>query len=289
MTEIINVADYEDTAFKEIRLKTLMNELVREKQFFDTNDERARALKPGRLAKEYLKYTGQYLRQFELCLKTFDGKTTEEFTDENRTAIIKLYEDHVIEIGKDLKSFASDSINTNKLIILDFTEVEKKIDSSNRDEYGFFLWYGFDVLDKSEELYSSDNEICQKMRIYNCSDTSINRLEGKLRDIGKFACIYEAINFVQNHINLNGKYRFRKLVSNLDELFNDFLVDKSKNEINSKKAEEEINELVKEAFKKYEVLDNPKYLIDKNAYKSALRSKFESKLERKKKKSSENE
>lgn len=289
MTEIIDVADYEDTAFREIRLKTIMNELIRGKQFFDTNDEKARGLKPGRIAKEYLKYTGQFLRQFELCLKTFHGKKADDFTEEKRSTIIKVYEDYIIKKGEALKSFALDSINKNKLVILDFTELEKKIDSTNRDEYGFFLWYSFDVLDKSEELKNNETEYCQKMRIYSTSDTAINTLEGKLRKLGKFSCIYEAIELISTHINLNDKYRFRKLVKDLDELYNDFLIDNSKKEKNKILADKDFDELVDDAVDNYEVLNQPKYLIDKNSYRAAVRKKFERELEGFKKKSSENE
>lgn len=111
MTNIINVADYASTSFRVIRLKTLMNEIIREKQFYDTNDEWERSLKPGEFAKKYLQYTGQYIPQFELCLKTFNGKKAANFTEEKRNAIINLYEKQIIEEGESLKKFASDHIN----------------------------------------------------------------------------------------------------------------------------------------------------------------------------------
>lgn len=285
MTRVINVAEYENTSFREIRLKALMQTLSLGKQSYDFNDERSWHLKPGRLAIRYLKLTGQFRGPLEVCLKTFNGETDNTLTKERKEGRIKLYEEISIAEGNKIRSYAAEKINKKDIIILDFADIEKKIDSTNREQFDFFIWRGFDVLDNSQELIHDEKGYPLQSRINNSAPTYIDKLEGKLREIGKYACIYEAIEFVSTRINVNGEYHFRKIVQDLEELYNDFLVDRSKNEKNKIRAEKDIDELVDEAIKEYEVLNQPKYLFDKNSYRAAVRKKFERKLDGFKKKS----
>lgn len=278
MTQTINVADFQDTSFREIRLKSLMQLLSQDRANSEVREGRIWNLKPGDYAKRYLKLTDQFRRPFEMCLKKLDGETSESWTGQRKKGFIHLYEEITAKEGKQIRAFASDKINEKKVIILDFTEIEKNIDSTNRDRYDFFIWYGFDVLDKPHELVKNKKESPKRVRIYDSSKTIMDKLEGKLREIAKFSCIHEAIEFTEQRIRLQGKYKFKKLVRDLDELFKDFLVDTSKNEINHVKVNQGIKNLVNEALNSYEVLDKPQYLIDENSYRSALRSKFKRKL-----------
>ena len=80
-------------------------------------------------------------------------------------------------------------------------------------------------------------------------------------------------------IGLYNKYNYKKLVNDLDELINEFLFD-SNGEIIKSKANKETKTLVTRAIRNYEIINKPKYLIDRNAFRSALSKKIKKILNR---------
>lgn len=88
------------------------------------------------------------------------------------------------------------------------------------------------------------------------------------------------ISFLEVRIGLHGKYTFKLLVDDLDELINDFLIDSSNGHINKVKAKKPVDELVKEAAGKYEILNAPTYLVNPEAYKSILKHRIKSTLKK---------
>lgn len=278
MNDTINVADYSGSNFKEIRLKTLMQSFALGEEYpvIASGDERY--LQMGRSAIRYLKSQNEYRPVLEMCLKKFDRVKKEEFGKKQKNEQVSIYKEIVVNLGKEIQQFAAENLNRRKAVILDFSQLEKQIYSANREKYDFYLWYGFDVLEKPQELLESPHDKPQKLRIFSSSKANLNRLEGKVRKIAKFACIDEAFKIIQRHINLQGQYTFRKMVDDLDELLENLIIDSSSGMINSHAVSKGIDALVDEALSKYEVVSKPEYLINSNAYRSAIRKKLKDRI-----------
>jgi len=255
---------------RDLLLKLTLDHFARlRKQNFESDSNRYLATNITAIA--YLKETNQYRRQLQLCLKNFAGRTAESFRPEYVSAVRKLYQEHLINLGRAVIAFAERNIQHKKTLDLDLTAAT----ITNQHFLGIleslFNEYGQDVLQMDYQPWT-----CRIARIHDTSKDTINRLEGKLRTIGQFACLEEAISFLEIRIGLHGKYTYKLLVDNLDELIADFLIDSSNGQINRIKAGKPIDELVREAAGKYEILNSPNYLINPEAYKSILRHRIKS-------------
>ncbi|TYP93516.1 hypothetical protein LX73_1221 [Fodinibius salinus] len=241
---------------------------------FESDIKRYQATSITALA--YLKETNQYRRQLQLCLKNFAGRTAETFRPEFISAVRKLYQEHLINLGRSVIEFSEQKVNRKKFLDIDFSSAVVNPHFSGILE-NLFNEYGENVLNLDHAPWR-----CRMARIYNCSKDTMTRLEGKLRTIGQFGCLDDAISFLEVRIGLHGKYTFKVLVDNLDELINDFLIDSSNGHINKVKAQKSVDELVKEAARKYEILNSPNYLVNPAAYKSILKHRIKSTLKNKK-------
>jgi len=224
---------------------------------------------------EYLKETGQYRKQLQLCLKNFSGRTADTFRPEYTAAVRTLYHDHLLNLSRNMIAFAEQKVNRRKTVDLDFTGADLSNPHFSGILENLFNAYGEGVLHLDRVPWT-----CRMARIYHCSKDTMNRLEGKLRTMGQFGCIEDAISFLEIRIGLHGKYTFKLLVDNLDELINDFLIDGSNGHINKVKARRPIDELVKEAAGKYEILNAPTYLVNPEAYKSILKHRIRATLKK---------
>jgi len=226
-------------------------------------------------ALEYLKETGQYRKQLQGCLKNFSGRTTDTFRPEFAASVRTLYHDHLLNLSRNVIAFAEQKVNRRKVVDLDFTGSDLANLHFSVILQNLFNEYGEDVLQLDHAPWT-----CRMARIYNCSKDTMNRLEGKLRTMGQFGCIDEAISFLELRIGLHGKYTYKLLVDNLDELIDDFLIDSSNGFVNNVKARRPIDELVKEAAAKYEILNAPTYLVNPGAYKSILKHRIRATLKK---------
>ncbi|MDY6994273.1 MAG: hypothetical protein SVR94_16945 [Pseudomonadota bacterium] len=264
----------------ELSRRTLLLKLIAHRFSLLDNDpnfgsDNDRFYSTGQTALEYLKTTGQYRRQFELCLKNFDGHTADSFNENYITALRKLYQNHVMKLGKSLILFSQRHINLKKYLTVDFKDFE--IDSTFFETLirGLSNQYGQDVLHLEYQPWN-----CQLVRIHESSLNTIERIEGKLRVIGQFACLGEVISFLKIRIGLFGHYTHKILVDDLDELINHLLIESNTGNINPIQKKKAIDELVKVAALKYEVLDNPIYLINSQTYKAAIRHRIKSFMNR---------
>ncbi|MDR8392962.1 hypothetical protein NC796_17530 [Aliifodinibius sp. S!AR15-10] len=230
---------------------------------------------PSITAIEFLKETQQYRKQLQICLKNFSGRTAETFRPDFVEALRTLYQDHLIYLGKAMLEFAEGKINHKKTLDVYFSEGTKTNPHYSQLIESLSNTYGEEVLKMKDHPWT-----CRRARIPDCSKDIMNRLEGKLRIIGQFACLEDAISFLNIRIGLHGKYTYKSLVGNLDELIQDFLIDSSTGDINQVKAQQPVDELVREAANKYEVLNAPIYLVNPEAYKSILRHRIKTTLKK---------
>lgn len=270
MASQIPVLTGDSISNRDLLLKLTLDHFAKlRKQNFESDSSRYLATSITAVA--YLKETRQYRRQLQLCLKNFAGRTAESFRPEYISAVRKLYQEHLINLGRAVIAFAERNIQHKKTLDLDFTGATM----TNQHFLGIleslFNEYGQDHLQMDYQPWT-----CRIARIHDSSKDTINRLEGKLRSIGQFACLEEAISFLEIRIGLHGKYTYKLLVDNLDELIADFLIDSSNGQINRVKARKPIDELVREASGKYEILNAPNYLINPESYKSILRHRIKS-------------
>ena len=224
---------------------------------------------------QYLKQSGEYRSQFELCLKMFDGKTKEEFTKDFIESVKVLFEKYVEDLVKDIIQFAKENINTKKQVDLDFNGVSVNNGTLKQLLHDKFSEYGSKVLLNHRQPYK-----CRIARISFSSPTTRKKMKGKLRKLGKYAVIDEAIDFIKIRMGLFGEFKYKNLVDSLDDLAADFLINSSTSKIKTSKAKLSTKKLIKEAVNKYEVYNSPKYLIDQNTFQEALRKKIESTLKR---------
>lgn len=275
MPEKVPVLPYNSLSERELLLKLIADRFSKlcNDLNFDSNTERY--LATSTTAMEYLKETKQYRRQLQLCLKNFAGRTADSFRPEFVSAVKTLYQDHLMNLGQSVITFAEQKVNRKKSIDLDFADAIFSNVHFSAILENLFNEYGVEVLQLNHTPWS-----CKLARIHNSSKDTMTRLDGKLRTIGQFACIDDAISFLEIRIGLHGKYTYKLLVDNLDELINDFLIDSSNGHINHVKARTPIDELVKEAASKYEVLNAPTYLINPEAYKSILNYRIKKTLKK---------
>lgn len=274
MIDKIKVQGCDRGSIRQLWLKIIMHAFSEDLKN-EYRSDRGRYLSTGDVAIQYLKLTDQYRRQFQLCLKTFNGSTANDFDDEFISAVKTIYEDYLVDLGQDIMTFAETNINQRKQIDLNFNGYEFPGDPITGILRGLFFKYGSEVLNEQENPGH-----CKIARISDSSKKSTDNFEGKLRKIGQYACIDDAITFIKLRIGLHKTYSYKILVDDLDELVRHFLINSSNNEINKVKAQKPTRELVDEAVNSYEILNKPKYLIDKNAYRVAVAKKIDNKLAR---------
>ena len=244
----------------------------------EPKERKESALEVGDLAVEYLKKTDQFRDQFNLCLKTFDGSDSSSFDSDFQNSIKELYKDHVARLGDEILSFSFENIHSDNFREYNFKSVYVITFKELFQEY--FVRY----VETVDEHFGKDPFDVQRLRLKTASKTTFKTLEGKLRTIGQFAAIEEAISFIKIRIGLHKdkKYVHKILVEDLDELINKMLINTSTNEINKVKAQEETKDLVKEGMRRFEVLNRPKYIVDDNLYRTALTKKIDGVLNRSK-------
>ncbi|MDR8390426.1 hypothetical protein NC796_04680 [Aliifodinibius sp. S!AR15-10] len=260
---------------RDLLLKLIADRLAKLRNDRNFGSDNERYLYTRITAVAYLKETGQYRRQLQGCLKNFSGRTAETFRPEFVSAVRTLYRDHLLNLGRSVIEFSEQKVNRRKILDLDFSGAEISNPHFSGILESLFNEYGEVVLNLDYAPWT-----CRMARIYNCSKDTMNRLEGKLRIIGQFGCLDEAISFLEVRIGLHGKYTFKVLVDNLDELINDFLIDSSNGLVNNVKAQQPLDELVKEAAGKYEILNAPTYLVNPAAYKSILKHRIKATLKK---------
>jgi hypothetical protein len=275
MPEKVPVLSSNNLPKRDLLLKLIADRLAKLPSDLNFTSDHERIVATRITAVEYLKETGQYRKQLQLCLKNFSGRTTETFRPEFAAAVRTLYHDHLLTLGRSLIGFAGQKVNRRKPVDIDFTGADLTNPHFSGLLERLFNEYGEGILHLDYTPWT-----CRMARIYNCSKDTMKRLEGKLRSIGQFGCIDDAISFLELRIGLHGKYTFKLLVDDLDELISDFLIDSSNGHVNNVKARKPIDELVKEAAGKYEVLNAPTYLVNQEAYKSILKHRIKATLKK---------
>jgi len=229
----------------------------------------------------YLKYVNQYLKPLNTCLKKLKGLKKEEFTEDFKSTLQKSYRREIIKYADDLHYYAKNKINSNKTLQIDFTSLE-----INYSHFRSILFEKFKQYKSKCKPDKHPADLKKIVKINFSSDSIRNKVRGKMRNLAKYACINEALEIIEERINLTGQYKYKKLVKNLDELVQDFLIDSTTGNINEIiKDNNSLAELVNKAEKKYDVWGNTDYLLNKNSFKSALRSKFESVIKKNEKNS----
>lgn len=224
---------------------------------------------------EYLKESNEYRTQFELCLKMFDGKTKKEFSTDFIESVKVLFSKYVDELVDEVIQFAKENINSKKQVDLDFNGVSVNNRVFKKLLHEKFTKYGSEVLLNHRQPYK-----CRMARINFSSPTTRDKMKGKLRKLGKYTVINEAIDFIKVRVGLFGEFKYKKLVDSLDDLATDYLINSYTDQLKKSKAKLSTKKLIKDAVKNYEVYNSPKYLIDQNAFKEALRNKINSTLKR---------
>lgn len=266
---------YDSLPKRDLLLKLTADYLSKLRTNLNFDSDRNRFLATGSTAIQYLKETCQYRKQLQLCLKNFDGRTAETFGSEFVHAVRTLYQDHLINLGQSIIMFTERNVKGKKTLDLNLTRTNVKNSHYSAILENLFNEYGENVLNMENHPWT-----CRIARIQDCSKDTMNRLEGKLRIIGQFACLDEAISFLEIRIGLHGKYTFKILVDSLDELITHFLIDSSNGQINQVKARKPIDELVRQAAGQYEILNAPTYLVNPEAYKSILRHRIKATLKK---------
>ncbi|MEX0684743.1 MAG: hypothetical protein WD098_01960 [Balneolales bacterium] len=228
-------------------------------------------------AVEYARLIQSYNQHYERCLQIFDGKKTEDFTTDFKEAVRSSFNRKSVMLVNQITSISKEKIRHQ----------------GNRT---FFSYENFKYTrDKDSELMSviesarnyyacEDNEGKEDTRKWEIfpmqivSPTTLNKLERKLNQLCKYGVINDALQFVELRIGIRKVYKFRWLVSTIDEIFEDLMINKSSGKAKASKLDKQLKDLVNEAANNYEVIDNPDYLISDRSYKAALRSNFESKL-----------
>lgn len=274
----IYTIESEEVPFKKFLLNFLMQKFSDYESSTDPKIRQERAREIGKLTIDYLKATKQHNRQFELCIKTFDGSDSTSFDSDFEESIKILYQDHVEDLADNLIQFSKDNIHPSNFRIFEIGLYEPQ--SFER----LYREYFFKYIDSESKngVGIGDPLYIRRVRIGKTTDTALNLLEGKLRTIGQFTCINDAIRFIKVRIGINkdNKYKFKSLVNDLDELIDNLLINSSTNEINKVKAQEDVTDLVKEGMREYEVTSKPKYLIDRNLFRTALTKKIDNLLNR---------
>jgi len=273
MPEKVPVLSIDDLPKRDLLLKLIADRFAKLPADLNFATDQERMVATRITAIEYLKETGQYRKQLQLCLKNFSGRTTDTFRPEFVAAVRTLYHDHLLNLSRNVIAFAEQKINRRHPVDLDLTGADLSNSHFSGILQNLFNEYGEDVLHLNHAPWT-----CGMVRIYNCSKDTMNRLEGKLRTMGQFGCLEDAISFLEVRIGLHGKYTFKLLVDNLDELIDDFLIDRSNGLVNKVKACQPLDELVKEAAGKYEILNAPTYLVNPEAYKAILRHRIKATL-----------
>lgn len=189
MRHKISAIRFNSLSNRDVLLKLTANRFSNLSSNLNFESDEDRALATNITAIEYLKETSQYRRQLQVCLKNFAGRTAETFRPEFVSAVRKLYQEHLINLGHSIIEFSEQKVNRKKTLDLDFRGSEISNPHFSGILENLFNEYGEGVLSLDHAPWS-----CRIARIYNCSKDTLNRLEGKLRTIGQFGCLDD--NFI---------------------------------------------------------------------------------------------
>lgn len=232
---------------------------------------------PRKLAIKYIEYNGTYLKRFQTQLRNFHGKEVSFFKN-NKNTLIESFE-------KELKDAIDKTINEITQLVF-----KKKQKITERSELPVVInskannhaHKNIKTLINHILQAPSDHE--KTIFVPSIPVTNINKIENRIIEIAEKVLKNEALVYAEKRANLNGeKFIFKKLVKNIDEIFNDFMFDKKTSRIKKELLENKMSDIYKEVVKKYEVIGNSDYLLNENKFKAAIEGNFKPKIENLKK------
>jgi hypothetical protein len=241
---------------------------------------------PTELAVDYLRFVNTYWGTLETCLRNFDGMKLKAFTKEYKKEITDIY-----------------STQTNKAINEAVEYVHEKISSKER---GLSLLCNSkqcnteDANDKIKALLKRrayhkmrDNESLTdvnkvKVEIHNLPESTVNRLEVKIRAIAENSLMIDALDHAITRASLDKpnadeekkKYHFKKFKYNIKEVLRDLLINSSNGEIKKSMLEKSNAQVINKAVNGYEIIGKPIYLHNKRKFKKAVGQHFRPKLKK---------
>ena len=234
---------------------------------------------PVELAINYLKFEDRYWKELQTCLRTFNNTTKEKFlnTGKEEYADTSVYENILNEeCDKDILiaiSKAETYIRENIFKENDAKQEKRElIFHASRERNPNVHPNIIKLLQKRSLLTNKD---ISTVNVADLKKTVINNLVIRIRDIGKKALMKEALIFAKKRalLDKDGKYKFRKLVHSISDIYDDL-----KDSLPKDRKELDKTKFINHAANNYEIIDNSTYLLNHTKYKSAIREHFSARI-----------
>jgi hypothetical protein len=251
---------------------------------------------PSDLAIDYLKFNNTYWDIFETCLRNFDGMILSELNenyenddnnnDEVKNVIIDIYTKQTKKATQEALDYIRDEVSSRErkfpIKIIENVHVHANI----RD---LLEKRAINKIERTGED-TKINDVIIKLR--EIPITHLNRLETKFKHIAKHSLMTEALYHAVKRARLDKptsnkeekdkgkrKYHFKKFAHSIEEIYNDLLLNSSNEDV-KKMVKKSNAQIINEAARDYEIIDNPTYLHNKRKFKKAIGQHFRPKLKK---------
>lgn len=209
---------------------------------------------PIQLSTNFAEYKNQDLKHLQTALKPFNGFDSKKFKETFKKELLKQYEKQKDESIKSALAFALEKIGRRKINA-----------SFKKKELNKIQYEPFKALAVSR-VNESDDQIYFRYLSNGLNETLIARLN----DISKSVAQIKAIEHVDMHLNLSGKYTYKKLVRSVDEIYDKMFKGKSN--------EKSLSENVNEAKSNFEVLGRIDFILSESKYYQSIYNNFKLKF-----------
>ncbi|PKD43691.1 hypothetical protein [Rhodohalobacter barkolensis] len=226
---------------------------------------------PNEFSIDYMKYKGRLLDVRSTALKKLDGFVSKEFREDNSRG--KIF-----------------SKNTKKALLKRFKierdqHLENLLNHLGGIKYGSKYHYFTRVNNSHIEnvpirALLSDLEKDGEIKVRAHSKTKLKELDINLNKYAKSEAKIWAVKYVKDRIDTTGEFNAKWLVESVEEMFSLMFVEGKYSEADPEKVLKNLKKYVKEAIKKYEVIDNIDFILDTKSFYDSVNTSFKNKLTR---------
>ncbi|MAL18641.1 MAG: hypothetical protein CL670_13160 [Balneola sp.] len=246
-----------------VRLKSLLNSSY--------PDEFKNA--PQNMAYDYLEYQGSYWEVMQTCLRNFDEVKRSEFTQDYKEVALELLEEDLKKAKEELLVYVQE-IKTEKDQKIEFKVTE---DAKAHP----LVLHELKIRDGKPKIDAHKKGNSRLVSLKKIPDSTLDNFERRLSYLAKMLLMIEAITFAERRAKLNaGKYKFKKLMNSLSEVYDDYIINKSSNKPKKSLLQKKNADLIKYVTNNYEIIGNTTYLLNKRKFEKAVRGHFVPKLKK---------
>lgn len=216
---------------------------------------------PDRIVRDYMKNQKKDRDILHYALRKLDGYNSETFTESLNKKLREKYKEEKEKTLEELLAFSYEVL------------------SGRSNRISFNVVANNHIKSNPLKALLKKNEVNGEVELLSVPSSVLNDVDRKINKYSKSDAKLRALEYVEDHIALKEKYKFRKLVDNSGQIFDLMFTEGKYSDVDPASALNNLKKYVIEAVNSYEVFDNIDFLIDSDSYYQTLYTGFKNKLE----------